>query len=376
MLGVDLHTSLIVRDEIDFRLDLLTAGEEDVVVFVQVELLISQRRTVGQEPEAQTFFLHLGCGSDADTHTALPVEIAQARQCPVLVDVAIEEGVEDELRVLLVVADLSLISQPIVFLYETQADGVDLDAVVVEREEMSLSVDTCLRRGGEVEHQFLEVGACGAQEVGDRIVALALQMEFHHWQQSFDGGLVDDLVVELSDDGVGEGGELADQPLIAARRVELQDEVTALHAGVGGVRIGLQQDADIAWSVGFPTVLHIDIVQAPADVMGVFHVRTDFQTAVGADGEGLLNETHLVEVGLGEVAADSALDLVGVEQQLGADAAVEDLVVSDDVELSATVEQGGRSHQVVQIPAAVLQSLDAGVGSEAALGREEVGAIA
>ena len=67
---------------------------------------------------------------------------------------------------------------------------------------------------------------------------------------------------------------------------------------------------------------------------------------------------------------------MGVEQQLGADAAVEDLVVSDDVELSPSVEQGGRSHQVVQIPAAVLQSLDAGVGSEAALGREEVGAIA
>ena len=241
---------------------------------------------------------------------------------------------------------------------------------------MSLTVDACLRRGGEVERQFLEVGACGAQEVGDRIVALALQMDFHHWQQGLDGGLVDDLVLELSGDGVGEGGELTEQPLVAARRVELQDEVAALHAGVGGVGIGLQEDADIAWGVGLLPIFHIDIVQAPADVMGVFHVGTDLQTAVGADGEGIVHQTHLVEVGLGEVAADGALDLMGVEQQFGTDAAVEDLVVSDDVELSPSVEQGGRSHQIVQIPAAVLQPLDAGIGIEAALGREEVGAIA
>ena len=340
MLGVDLQTCLLVGDKVYLRLDLLIAGEENVVVFVQVELLVTQRRTVGQKSEAQAVVLHLGCGSDADTHTALPVEIAQARQCPVLMDVAVEKGVEDELRILLVVADLSLIGQPIAFMYQAQADGVDLDAVVIEREDVSLTVDACLWRGGEVERQLLEVGACGAQEVGDRIVALALQMDFHHWQQGLDGGLVDDLVLELSGDGVGEGGELAEQPLVAARRVELQDEVAALHAGVGGVGIGLQEDADIAWGVGFPTVLHIDIVQAPADVMGVFHVGTDLQTAVGADGEGIVHQSHLVEVGLGEVAADGALDLMGVEQEFCTDAAVKDLIVSDDVELSPSVEQG------------------------------------
>ena len=89
-------------------------------------------------------------------------------------DVAVEKGVEDELRILLVVADLSLIGQPIAFMYQAQADGVDLYAVVVEREDMSLTVDASLWRGGEVERQFLEVAACGAQEIGDGVVALAL----------------------------------------------------------------------------------------------------------------------------------------------------------------------------------------------------------
>ena len=368
MLGVYLHTRLVVRDEVYLCLDLLTAGEEDVVVFVQVELLVTHRRTVGQEPEAQTFVFHLRCGTDSDTHAALRVVKPQAGQCPVLMYVTVDESVEDELRIFLVVADLSLIGQPVAFMNETQPDGVDLNAVVVEREEMPLSVDACLRRGGEVERQLLEVGACGTQEVGDRIVALTLQMELHHRQQGLHGRLVNDLVLELSDDGVGEGGELTEQSLVAARRVKFQDEVAALHTGIGSVRIGLQQNADITWGVGLFPVFHIDIVQAPADVMGVFHVGTDFQTAVGADGERFLNETHLVEVGLGEVAADGTLDLMGVEQQFGADAAFKNLVVTDDVELSATVGECDRSHQVVQIPAAVLQSLDAGVGSKAALG--------
>ena len=47
MLRVDLHTRLVVSDKVYLCLDLLVAREEDVVVFVQRELLIAHRRTVG-----------------------------------------------------------------------------------------------------------------------------------------------------------------------------------------------------------------------------------------------------------------------------------------------------------------------------------------
>ena len=291
-------------------------------------------------------------------------------------DMAVDEGIEDELRIFSVVTDLSLIGQPFAFLDQAQADGVDLDAVVIEREEMSPPVDARLGRGGEVERHLLEVGARGSQHVGNGIVALALQVKFHRGQQSLDGRLVDDLVANLSHDGVGEDGGLVKQLLVTAHRVKLQDEVATLYTGIGCVGVGLQQNADIARGVGLIGILHIDIVQPSADIMGVFHVGADFQAAVGADGQGIIHQAHLIEVGFREVATDGAIYLVGVEQQVGANASFEDLVMTYDVEFSTTVRKRDGGHQVVQVPTAVLQSLDAGVGGQSAFGREDVGAIA
>ena len=68
---------------------------------------------------------------------------------------------------------------------------------------MTLSVDTRLRRGGEVNIQLFEVDADGSEEMGDRILTFAFQMEFDHGEQSLDGRLVDDPVLILRHDGVG-----------------------------------------------------------------------------------------------------------------------------------------------------------------------------
>ena len=376
VLCVDLHTGLVVGDEVYLGLYLLVACQEDVVVLVQVELFIAQGRTVGHQPEAHAVVLHLCCGSDAYAHAPLGIVEAQAGQRPVLVEMAVDEGVEDELRILAVVAHLPLIGQPLAFLYETQADGVDQETVVVERVEVSLAVDAGLGRGGQVEGHLLEVGAHGSQQVGYRVLALALQMEFHYRQQGLDGRLVDDFFMILSHHRVGEDAGLVDQLLVAACGIEFEDEVATLHPGVGRIGIGLQQDTDVAWGVGLAAILHVDVVQPSADVVGRFHVGTDLEAAVHADGEGTPHEPHLEEVGLGEVAADGPLYLAGVEHQVGADAAFEDLVVAVDVYLSPSVGQQRRCRQVVQVPLAVLQPLDDGLGVEPALGRQEVGAVA
>ena len=68
---------------------------------------------------------------------------------------------------------------------------------------MTLSVDACLRRGREVKIQFLEVDADGSEEVGDRILPFAFQMEFDYGEQCLDGWLIDNPFIILGYDGVG-----------------------------------------------------------------------------------------------------------------------------------------------------------------------------
>ena len=89
---------------------------------------------------------------------------------------------------------------------------------------MTFAVDACLGRGAQVHTHLLEVDADGSEEVGHRVLALALEMELHHWEQSLDGWLVDNLIVILSHDGVGEDSSLTHQLFVATAAVELQDE--------------------------------------------------------------------------------------------------------------------------------------------------------
>ena len=61
-----------------------------------------------------------------------------------LVEVTIDEGIKYELRILTVVAYLSLITQTLASLCKIQADGIDTGTVVIERIEMTLTIDTRL----------------------------------------------------------------------------------------------------------------------------------------------------------------------------------------------------------------------------------------
>ena len=367
ILGIDLHTRLVVGYQVDFRLNLLVFADEEIVVLVEVELLIADGGALGHHPEAQSFLLHLYGGSQPHAHPALGVIIAQSCQCAVLVDMPVDEGVEDELRIPLVVAHLSLIGQSLALLCQVQAHGVDAGAVVVQRVDVAGAVDTCLWRGVQVERHLLEVDADGSEEIGYGVFALALQMEFHHGEQGLDGRLVDDLLVELRHDGVGEDACLADHLLVASLGVELQDEVAALGSHDGGVCVQLQEYANVARIVGLPEILHIHLVEATADVVGLVHVRFYLQTAVSAYGQVLVEQAHLVEVGLLQVGAHGAFYLLRAEQHVYSHVPVEDLVVTCDAGLGAPVLECRLCRQVVEVHIAVFQQADVSVCIEAAL---------
>ena len=269
---VELQTRLVVGYQVDLRLYLLVTAQEDEIVLVQVELLIAECRPFGQQFEADAAILHLCRGTDSYAQLAVVVVVAYTCQGTVLVDMSVDEGVEHELRVPAVVTYLSLVGQLVAFLCEVQADGVDTDAVVVERVEVALAVDARLGRAVHVNPQFLEIDIVDVQQIDDGIVALALHMELHGGQQPFDGLLVDDLLVVLRHDGVGEGGHLSEQSLVAAFGIELHDEVAALCPHIGRVCCGAHQQSHVLWPVGLLVVLDIKLADEAVHAVCLLHV--------------------------------------------------------------------------------------------------------
>ena len=131
ILSIDLNTCSIVGDQVNIRLDMFVARQEDVVVFIEVKFLITDGGALGQQFETQAIGLHICCRTNTQTQFILLVVESQASQCPMAVEMTIDETIEHELWVLAVVAHLSLIGQSVSLLNKTQTDSIDTGAVVV-----------------------------------------------------------------------------------------------------------------------------------------------------------------------------------------------------------------------------------------------------
>ena len=91
---------------------------------------------------------------------------------------------------------------------------------------------------------------------------------------------------------------------ITAHRIQLQDEVATLCPHNGGVGIQLEQYAHVARIISLLAVLDIQRIEASTDVVGLFHIRVDVQTAVGAYRQLFIHESHSEEIGFLEVGTD------------------------------------------------------------------------
>ena len=269
VLGIDFYAGAVVGNEVYLRAHLMTARQQDEVVGVEVELLVADGRTFGQQVQVDAGIDHLGLGAQTDAQTVVDVVVAHAEGGAALLEQSVDEGVEDKLRVLLVVAHLTLERQVVLALYETEIDGVEAHVVDGQRMDEALAVDACLGRRIDVEQQLLEVDALTAvQEGDDGIVLLALDVELHDGKQAADGGLVDDALVELTGDGIAEYREAPQEAFVVAAGVGLDDEVTALCAEIGGVGTCLDEQPDVTGTVGLAGVAQRQVVDESADAMG------------------------------------------------------------------------------------------------------------
>ena len=206
MLGIDFDTGAIVGYQVHLDLHPVVAPKEDVVVFVEIELLVAQRRALGHEMDVQAAVNHLDLRTDARTQLVLRVEVAHAHRSAASLHGTVEEGVEHEVGVLFVITYLAAERQVVVALGQPHVDCVEQHVVDGKPVHVALAVESADRRGSNVKQQGLEIDVLtGVQERDHRIVAQALHMQGHGGQQAFDGGLVDDALVYLCHDGVGEG---------------------------------------------------------------------------------------------------------------------------------------------------------------------------
>ena len=243
VLGIDLHTHAIVSHQVDLRTYAVVSTQEEVVVGIETELLIAQGRPFGNEVEVQATVEHLGLGTYACTQLVVGIVVANAKGGATLLQQTIEEGVEHKLRVLLVVTYLTTKGEVVLTLGQTEIDGIEAYVADGQRVDIAIAIDSCRRGGGHVEEHVTEVDALAAQHDKERVLALALHMHLHDGEQTTQGGLVDDLRLQLGCSGITQGRQLAQQSFVVTTDIEFDDKVATLCAQQGRVGGGIQVDA-------------------------------------------------------------------------------------------------------------------------------------
>ena len=226
--GIDLHTHAVLSQQVHIGFHLLIIAQEQIVVGVQLEELIAQGGRFRHKTEMKSAIQHLSLSTNAGTHLIVSIVIAHTKGGSTLLQHAIEEGIEHELRIALVVANLSSEREAFLTLCQAEVDGVQTYIVVGERMDIAIAVDTRSRRSVHIEQQLFEVDILALQDGYQRILALALHMYLQGGQQSAQSGLVDNILGILGTGTIAEHRDLLQQLFIIATAVHLHDEIATL----------------------------------------------------------------------------------------------------------------------------------------------------
>ena len=258
---------------------------------------------------------------------------------------------------------------------KSEIDGIKKHVADAERVDITITIDTRRRRCVHIEEQLFEVDILTLQNGHQRIVTLTLNMQLHRRQQSAQGGLVDDLLVVLGISTIGEHGDLLQQVFIITTGIELDDKVATLGAHQCSISRGIDVQSDELGVEGFDGVANADVADESADVMRQLHIGSNVDMSTKSDGQGLLDELHLIDVDVVDISSNRGVELLRVQQGIDVDLAINQCVTTVDMSQRMTIMHVSLNSHIGEIPTAIAQLVHMGIGHQTGAGREKVGTL-
>ena len=258
---------------------------------------------------------------------------------------------------------------------KSEIDGIKKHVADAERVDITSTIDTRRRRCVHIEEQLFEVDILTFQNGHQRVVTLTLHMQLHRRQQSAQGRLVDDFLVVLGISTIGEHANLLQQVFIITAGIKLDDEVATLGAYQCSISRGIDVQSDKLGVEGFDGVANADVADESADVMRQLHIGSDVDMATKSDGQGLLDELHLIDIDVVNISSNRGVELLRIQQGIDVDLAINQCVTTVDMSQRMTIMHVSLYSHLGEIPTAIAQLVHMGIGHQTGTGREEVGTL-
>ena len=126
---------------------------------------------------------------------------------------------------------------------------------------------------------------------------------------------------------------------------------------------------------GFDGVANADVADESADVMRQLHIGSDVDMATKSDGQGLLDELHLIDIDVVNISSNRGVELLRIQQGIDVDLAINQCVTTVDMSQRMTIMHVSLNSHIGEIPTAIAQLVHMGIGHQTGTGREEVGTL-
>ena len=94
-----------------------------------------------------------------------------------------------------------------------------------------------------------------------------------------------------------------------------------------------------------------------------------------SQGQGLIYQSHLIEVHRIKVCRDSGIELLGVQQGIDIQPAIHQGIVTEHINQGMSIADSGLCGHVVQVPMTIAQMLNLCIGCQLGTWRQEVGTL-
>ena len=113
---------------------------------------------------------------------------------------------------------------------------------------------------------------------------------------------------------------------------------------------------------GFDGVANADVADESADVMRQLHIGSDVDMATKSDGQGLLDELHLIDIDVVNISSNRGVELLRIQQGIDVDLAINQCVTTVDMSQRMTIMHVSLDSHLGEIPTAIAQLVHLSVG--------------
>ena len=283
-----------------------------------------------------------------------------------------EAGVEHILRIIAVIAHLSLEQRLHGVGTEREADGVELNAGSYQRVETDGTVDATLRRERHVYKGVLIVVTEMTYGTGEDVLLSCVQIERELRQTFAQTQLIDVSLLLLLHGFVVGACKTVYDVLYGSVSVHLQGEVAAGYGGMGGVWSGEDVQRNALRSVSTGRIAHDNVADDAACRMVVLKIAVKLDVGNERCGERTLRKTYLIEVGIEEVAGKPCVQAAVADKRAQVDDAVEERIATVEDSLTHTVAYGGIELHIGKVVTGIAEMAYASLGFHPRTSREEV----